>query len=78
MILQIRVVATAIKRFVRLRWCMAKKVKNSGTRRFWFKCVKVFLKLIIKKPKYVFLGEEGFAEKCIVLSNHVAQRESGE
>ena len=40
------------------------KVKNSGTRRLWFKCVKAFLKLIIKRPKYVFLGEE-FCEKLL-------------
>lgn len=49
------------------------KVKNSGTRRLWFKCVKAFLKLIIKRPKYVFLGEE-FGEKQIILSNHVGAK----
>ena len=52
---------------------MAKKAKNSGTRRLWFKCLKAFLKLIIKRPQYVYLGEE-FAEKSIILSNHVGAK----
>lgn len=49
---------------------MSKKRENSAKRSLWFKCLKTLLKLFIKKPKYVFLGEE-FAEKSIILSNHV-------
>lgn len=35
--------------------------------------VKAFLKIFIRKPKYVFLGEQ-FTDKAIVLSNHVASK----
>lgn len=47
-----------------------KKGIKPGQRRTWFKCVKAILKLFIKKPRFVFLGEE-FVDCCLVLSNHV-------
>ena len=41
-----------------------------GERKKWFKCVKAILRLFIKKPRFVFLGEE-FVDRSLVLSNHV-------
>ena len=52
---------------------MAKEKKNKlkpGERRGWFKCVKAILRIFIKKPRFVFLGEE-FQDRSLVLSNHV-------
>ena len=52
---------------------MSQENKNNlkpGERRVWFKCVKAILKIFIKKPKFVFLGEE-FKDQSLILSNHV-------
>ena len=46
-----------------------KKIKP-GERKTWFKCVKAVLKLFIKKPRFVYLGEE-FQDRALILSNHV-------
>ncbi len=47
-----------------------KKELRPGERKTWFKCFKAILRLFIKKPKFVFLGDE-FADRSLVLSNHV-------
>ena len=44
--------------------------KNKKLRPFWFKYIKAFLKLIIKKPEFKYLGEE-IKDGSILLSNHV-------
>lgn len=52
---------------------MAKKAKKKlepGQRKGWFKVFKALLRLFIKKPRFVFLGEK-FSDCCLVLSNHV-------
>lgn len=46
-----------------------KKLTHPAKRPRWFKCLTTFLKLFIKKPKYVYLGE-GFVERSLILSNH--------
>lgn len=46
-------------------------VKNN--RKFWFRCLKGFLKLFIKRPKFHFLGEE-FTTPALILSNHVGAK----
>ena len=45
-----------------------KKVKN---RKWWFKGLKGFLKIFIRRKKYIFLGEGFDEEPAIILSNHV-------
>ena len=55
---------------------MAKNKKNNlapGQRKKWFRCVKGILRLFIKKPRFVFLGEE-FPQSSLVLSNHIGAR----
>ena len=52
---------------------MAKKRKHPTRRRLWFRIVKAIIRIFMRKPKYVYLGEQ-FAEKVIVLSNHVASK----
>ena len=47
---------------------MNKKINN---RKKWFIILKGFLKIFIKKPQYVFLGEEFDDEPSIILSNHI-------
>ena len=46
-----------------------KKQVHPAQRPGWFKGLKTFLKLFIRKPKYVYLGE-GFADTSLILSNH--------
>lgn len=46
------------------------KKKRKKNRKCWFRGLTTFLKIFIRKPKYVHLGE-GFVDKSIVLSNHV-------
>ena len=46
---------------------------NTCKRRTWFVCVKAILRIFIKKPKYVFLGEE-FESRALILSNHVGAK----
>ena len=52
---------------------MKKRKKNLAKRSLWFRVVKCFLKIFIRRPEYVFLGEQ-FAEKSIILSNHVGAK----
>lgn len=47
-----------------------KKQLKPGDRKLWFKCVKSILKLFIKKPKIIYLGEE-LPDCALLLSNHV-------
>ena len=47
---------------------MAKR-KTKG-RKAWFRGLKAFLRLFIRKPEYLLLGDE-FAERSVILSNHV-------
>lgn len=47
-----------------------KKQLAHGQRKKWFKCVKAVLKLFIKKPKFIYLGEK-IPSRALVLSNHV-------
>ena len=47
-----------------------RKQLKPGERKTWFKCVKAILRLFIKKPRFVYLGEE-IKENSLVLSNHV-------
>ncbi len=42
-------------------------MKNN--RKLWFRGLKGFLKIFIRKPKFIFLGEKP-KEACIILSNH--------
>ena len=46
-------------------------VKNN--RKIWFRCLKGFLKLFIKRPKFNFLGEK-FTTPALILSNHVGAK----
>lgn len=48
---------------------MAKKIKRTD-RKLWFRCVKAVLKVFVRKPKFVFLGEE-FKDQSIILCNHI-------
>lgn len=48
-----------------------KRVRN---RKRWFGVVKGFLKIFIRKPKYVFLGDAFDDEPSIILSNHVGAK----
>ena len=50
---------------------MSKKIRN---RKRWFCILKGFLKIFIKKPRYVYLGEEFDDEPSIILSNHVGAK----
>jgi len=43
-------------------------------RKKWFGTLKCFLKLFIKKPRYVYLGEGFDDEPAIILSNHVGAK----
>ncbi len=53
---------------------MAKKNKKGICERAkWFKFVKCILRIFIKKPKYVFLGEN-FCDRALILSNHVGAK----
>lgn len=47
-----------------------KNKKNRNVRKFWFRCVKGFLKIFIRKPKFVYLGDR-IENKSIIISNHV-------
>lgn len=46
-----------------------KKLKKKSNRKNWFKCLKQVLKIFIRKPKYIYLGEE-FCDGALILSNH--------
>ncbi len=45
-----------------------KKLKNG--RKQWFRGLKGFLKIFIRKPKFIYLGDEP-VENSLILSNHV-------
>ena len=66
--------STLVLTCIDIFWSKMEKEKNCkiqpGQRRAWFKCVKTVLKLFIKKPRFVFLGEE-FQDRALILSNHV-------
>ena len=47
---------------------MAKNKRND--RKLWFRCVKAVLKVFVRKPKFVFLGEQ-FRDQSIILCNHI-------
>ncbi len=44
--------------------------KDNRKRKWWFRGVKGFLKIFVRKPKYIYLGRE-IPEKAIMLTNHV-------
>ena len=46
-------------------------MKNN--RKAWFRGLKGFLKIFIRKPKFIFLGEKP-KDECIILSNHAGAR----
>lgn len=46
---------------------------NNKGKSFWFKALKLFLKIFVRKPKFVYLGEKP-KENSIVLSNHVGSK----
>ena len=48
---------------------MKKKGKLKNKRSFWFRCLKGFMKLFIKKPTFVYLGEK-IKPGSLILSNH--------
>lgn len=48
---------------------MKKKGKLKNKRSFWFRCFKGFMKLFIKKPTFVYLGEK-IKPGSLILSNH--------
>ena len=43
---------------------------SANERKLWFKIVKNLLRLIIKEPQYIYLGEK-VSEPSIILTNHV-------
>lgn len=45
-------------------------MNKSKSRKFWFRCLKTFLKIFIRKPKFVYLGES-IKQTSIIISNHV-------
>ncbi len=47
-----------------------KKEKKKSNRKAWFRGLKGFLKIFIRKPKFIYLGEKT-EEQSIILSNHV-------
>lgn len=44
--------------------------RDCRQRKAWFKALKCVLRLFIRKPRYLLLGE-GFCDKGIILTNHV-------
>lgn len=50
-----------------------KKLTHPAKRPRWFKCLTTFLKLFIKKPKYIYLGEK-IKPGSMILSNHVGAK----
>ena len=51
----------------------SKKEKHPAKRSLWFKCFKVILLPFIRKPRFVYLGEQ-FADKALVVSNHIGAK----
>ncbi|MBQ3048201.1 MAG: hypothetical protein IJD48_04230 [Clostridia bacterium] len=49
------------------------KTKTKQNRKSWFKGLKVFLKIFVRKPKFVYLGDQ-ISTPSIILSNHVGAR----
>jgi len=49
------------------------KTKAKSNRKLWFRCLKGFLKIFVRKPKFVYLGEQ-ISTPAIILSNHVGAR----
>lgn len=50
-----------------------RKNKVKQNRKKWFGFVKGILKIFIRKPKYVYVGEPTIKEGSIILSNHVGK-----
>ena len=48
-----------------------KQKKFKQKRKFWYNGLKRILKLIYRKPEFVYLGEKP-TERSIILSNHVS------
>ncbi len=48
-------------------------MKKKKNRKFWFRCFKGFLKIFIRKPKIIYLGEK-ISEPSLILSNHVGAK----
>ena len=46
---------------------------NPGERKSWFKGVKAIIRLFLKKPRWIFLGDK-FVPRSLVLSNHVGAK----
>ena len=49
------------------------KTKAKKNRKFWFRCLKGFLKIFVRRPKFVYLGEQ-INTPSIILSNHVGAK----
>lgn len=49
------------------------KTKAKKNRKFWFSCLKGFLKIFVRRPKFVYLGEQ-LKNPSIILSNHVGAK----
>ena len=49
-------------------------MENKHNRKAWFRGLKKFMKLFIKKSEFTYLGEQGLGNYGIVLSNHVGTK----
>ncbi|MBQ9793009.1 MAG: hypothetical protein IJW32_04640 [Clostridia bacterium] len=49
------------------------KTKAKKNRKFWFRCLKGFLKIFVRRPKFIYLGEQ-INTPSIILSNHVGAK----
>lgn len=49
-------------------------MSEKRNRKRWFVCLKNILKIFIKRPKYVYLGEKFDDEPSIILSNHIGAK----
>lgn len=47
--------------------------KKNNNRKFWFKGLKTFLKIFVRRPKFIYLGEQ-IKTPSIILSNHVGAK----
>ena len=52
---------------------MKKEKLPTTNRKMWFRIVKQFLKIFIRKTRVIHLGDS-FTRSCIILSNHVGAR----